>query len=109
MPRDCKTVAEAYNELKAQGFVFLDGQVLYNLILKNLVEETPLWNHPRFGTLSYVVFAKVLVSFKLFGQHEGFPTLSCSDNGENPELNMFSPEEVLEDVTDDPFFFAVMM
>lgn len=93
VPDGCETVQEAYDVLKAQGEIFLDGQILVDLVFRKQIKRTPLWDHPKFGILSYSIFAGVLVNYRgLRGWHDGFPTLGFTDNGATALLHMFNPD-----------------
>lgn len=106
-PKGRTTLREAYDMLKAQGETFLDGQILSTLILDGKEKSVSAWHVEGVGTYSYVVFAGVLIEFKVAGVHHGFPALGWADNGEDVELSMMGWGEVVPEDEEDPLFFAV--
>lgn len=107
-PEGCETLREAYDALKAQGEIFLDGQILMTIMQDEKDESVSAWYAEGVGTYSYVVFAGVLLDFKAAGYHQGFPALGWADNGETPELSMMGWNETDLHDDEDPVFFAVM-
>lgn len=96
IPNGCNTVREAYDTLNARGEIFLDGQVLMNLVAKGHTKRTPLWRNPEFSYLSYAIFAGVVVKFCAPNGvwYNSFPVLYF--HNDSPELTMFGWEDRLD-------------
>lgn len=82
----------------------LDGKILSRLVISNVFTRTPAWG-TRIHHYGYIVFAGVLVEFKLFGKGCcGYPAVGIEDDG-NIGLAVLRPDERLAH----PSQFAVLL